>query len=186
MCCSRLRPRPIIISEQRNAEKEEGGAGVELDSVSVASFCSNVNQNNSTSKIVLRRKSFSAKKQKDKLDGFSSSTSSSTTTTTINGCLDNEAASDNGNNNTLRVRTSCSDLTIGTERGRDIKRTRKLSFENKAPVVKSKSVDNHTILHDISKKSDDSVKNHSTFKKSSRSVSLTRTAFSNELGTTVR
>lgn len=48
-----------------------------------------------------------------------------------------------------------------------------MSFENKAPVVKSKSMDSHAILSDITKKPSST---------NGRSASLTRKAFASELG----
>ena len=208
--------KPHKITETKSIE-------VDFDSVSVASFSSaTVTSQSSNSKIVFRRKSFSAKKQKARLDGFCSPSPPTSTcgldSETGRSCTEGEGGgghitqehSTEGHNSdhssTLRVRTS-SELAINTvtarllmktlvdffsdftifvdnffvlfskrgviERGRDVTRGNKVSFENKAPVVKSKSVDSHAILSDITKKPSS---------KNGRSASLTRKAYASELG----
>ena len=154
--------RPIIISEQRREDEKNTGKEkrnhnqrkvntnfkphkitetksieVDFDSVSVASFSSaTVTSQSSTSKIVFRRKSFSAKKQKDKLDGFCSPSPPTSTcgldSETGRSCTEGRGHSTEGhtteghssdNSSTLRVRTS-SELTINTVTARLFIKTR--------------------------------------------------------------
>ena len=188
------RERPIIISEQRreidsnqkdnfdqkSSQKNFGDQNlknsIDFDKASIASFSGATVVPNQSSNVVFRRKSFSAKKQKDKLDSLSSRSSTSGSMCGLDNS-DTLSTSSGGGTNCVR---SSSNLTV-IERGRDITRTRKSSYESngyKAPVVKSKSADNYKIISDISSKKS---------LKSGRSASLTRNAFTSDLGgSTVR
>jgi len=134
--------RPIIISEQRREDEKNTGKEkrnnnqrkvnikfkphkitesksieVDFDSVSVASFSSaTVTSQSSTSKVIFRRKSFSAKKQKDILDGFCSPSpptstcglDSETGMSHIEG--HNKEGQSSDHSSTLRVRTELAHL----------------------------------------------------------------------------
>ena len=124
--------KPHKITETKSIE-------VDFDSVSVASFSSaTVTSQSSNSKIVFRRKSFSAKKQKARLDGFCSPSPPTSTcgldSETGRSCTEAEGGgghitqehSTEGHNSdyssTLRVRTS-SELAINTVTARLLMKT---------------------------------------------------------------